>query len=81
MSLLSLAGCVSTILAHKIVAPPNKSGIKPLFSDLGILEHAPEAFADTWIVPIRQPRADIAVASIEPGDYAFEYDSVCGCRF
>ena len=65
---------MSTILAHKIVAPPNKSGIKPLFSDLGILERAPEAFAETWIVPIRQPRADIAVASIEPGDYAFEYD-------
>ena len=74
MSLLSLAGCVSTILAHKVVAPPNKSGIKPLFSDLGILERAPEAFAETWIVPIRQPRADIAVASIEPGDYAFAYD-------
>ena len=72
--MLSLTGCVSTILAHKVVAPPNKSGIKPLFSDLGILEHAPEAFAETWIVPIRQPRADIAVASIEPGDYAFEYD-------
>jgi pimeloyl-ACP methyl ester carboxylesterase len=74
VSVLSLTGCVSTILAHKVVAPPNKSGIKPLFSDLGILEHAPEAFAETWIVPIRQPRADIAVASIEPGDYAFEYD-------
>jgi pimeloyl-ACP methyl ester carboxylesterase len=74
VSVLSLTGCVSTILAHKVVAPPNKSGIKPLFSDLGILERAPEAFAETWIVPIRQPRADIAVASIEPGDYTFEYD-------
>ncbi len=71
---LTLTGCVSTILAHKVVSPPNKSGIKPLFSDRGILEHAPVAFADTWIVPIREPRADIAVASIEPGDYAFEYD-------
>jgi len=74
VSVLSLAGCVSTILAHKVVAPPNKSGIKPMFSDLGILERAPEAFAEAWVVPIRQPRADIAVASIEPGDYAFEYD-------
>ena len=35
VSVLSLTGCVSTILAHKVVAPPNKSGIKPLFSDLG----------------------------------------------
>ena len=63
-----LSGCVSSILAHKIVAPPNKSGIKPLFADLDILRRAPDAFADTWVVPIRQPRADLAVASIEPGD-------------
>ena len=69
-----LSGCVSSILAHKIVAPPNKSGIKPLFSDLAILKRAPSAFADTWVVPIGQPRADIAVASVEPGDYAFQYD-------
>jgi pimeloyl-ACP methyl ester carboxylesterase len=74
VSVLSLTGCVSTILAHKIVAPPNKSGIKPLFADLDILKRAPTAFAETWTVPIANPRADIAVASIEPGDYAFDYD-------
>ena len=71
---LALSGCVSGILAHKVVAPPNKSGIRPLFADLDILKHAPDAFAETWTVPIAKPRADIAVASIEPGDYAFAYD-------
>jgi len=71
---LSLSGCVSSILAHKIVAPPNKSGIKPLFADAEILQRAPTAFADTWVVSIAHPRANIAVASIEPGDYAFTYD-------
>jgi len=71
---LPLAGCVSSILAHKVVAPPNKSGIKPMFADLEILKHAPDAFASTWTVSVAQPRADIAVASIEPGDYAFAYD-------
>ena len=70
----ALAGCVSSILARKVVSPPNKSGIKPLFADLAILKRAPDAFADSWIVPIAHPRADIAVASIEPGDYAFTYD-------
>ena len=30
---LLLAGCVSSMLAHKVVAAPNKSGIKPLFAD------------------------------------------------
>jgi pimeloyl-ACP methyl ester carboxylesterase len=74
VSVLSLTGCVSSILAHRIVAPPNKSGIKPLFFDLDILKRAPEAFAQTWMVPITQPRADIAVASIEPGNYDFVYD-------
>jgi pimeloyl-ACP methyl ester carboxylesterase len=68
----ALAGCVSGILARKVVAPPNKSGIPPLFADLS--KRAPDAFAETWIVPIAAPRADIAVASIEPGDYAFTYD-------
>jgi len=74
IGVLSLTGCVSTILAHKIVAPPNKSGIKPMFSDMPVLKHAPDAFAETWVVPIATPRADIAVASIEPGDYGFQYD-------
>jgi pimeloyl-ACP methyl ester carboxylesterase len=71
---LALAGCVSSVLARKVVAPPNKSGIKPLFSDLELLRRAPDAFADTWTVSIASPRAGIAVASIEPGDYAFAYD-------
>jgi pimeloyl-ACP methyl ester carboxylesterase len=74
VGVLVLTSCVSSILAHKVVAPPNKSGIRPLFADLEILKRAPDAFADAWIVPVKEPRADIAVASIEPGDYAFEYD-------
>jgi pimeloyl-ACP methyl ester carboxylesterase len=71
---LALAGCVSTILARKIVAPPNKSGIQPMFSNLMILKHAPDAFADVWTLAIAQPPAHISVASIEPGDYSFAYD-------
>lgn len=69
-----LAGCVSSLLAHKVVAPPNKSGIKALFADSAIIQHAPDAFADVWKVRVGPPRADIVVASIEPGDYAFVYD-------
>lgn len=71
---LLLGGCVSSILAHKVVAPPNRSGIKPLFADSKILEHSPDAFAETWSVEVGPPRAKIAVASIEPGDYGFVYD-------
>jgi pimeloyl-ACP methyl ester carboxylesterase len=69
-----LAGCVSSILANKVVSPPNKSGIRPLFADSPVIAHAPEAFSDVWKVHVTTPAADIVVASIEPGDYGFEYD-------
>ena len=71
---LLLGGCVSSLLAHKVVAPPNKSGIKPLFADWEILKRAPDAFAAAWTVDVGPPKAKIAVASIEPGDYGFIYD-------
>ena len=61
------------MLAKQVVAPPNKSGIKPLFADWEILKHGPEAFADTWSVEVGPPPARIAVASVEPGDYGFIY--------
>jgi pimeloyl-ACP methyl ester carboxylesterase len=71
---LLLSGCVSSMLASKVVAPPNRSGIKPIFWDSPIVALAPEAFSATWFVTIKQPAARISVASIEPGDYAFQYD-------
>jgi pimeloyl-ACP methyl ester carboxylesterase len=74
LSVIVLCGCVSTLLAHKVVAPPNKSGIEPLFSDWEILKHGPEAYRAQWVVDIKTPPAKIAVASIEPGDYGFIYE-------
>jgi hypothetical protein len=68
-----LAGCVSSLLARKIVAPPNKSGIKALFEDTVVIRNAPLAFTDVWTVRTGPPAADIVVASIEPGDYGFDY--------
>ncbi|HET9862567.1 MAG TPA: alpha/beta hydrolase [Steroidobacteraceae bacterium] len=69
-----LAGCVSTLLAHKVVAPPNQSGIEPLFADSEIVRHAPDAFADTWTVDVGPPKARLVVSSIEPGDHGFVYE-------
>jgi pimeloyl-ACP methyl ester carboxylesterase len=71
---VAITGCVSSILARKVVSAPNKSGIKALFADTQLIAHAPEAFTETWKVHVAEPRADIVVASIEPGDYGFEYD-------
>jgi pimeloyl-ACP methyl ester carboxylesterase len=69
-----LGGCVSTLLAQQVVSPPNKSGIKPIFWDSPVIAHGPDAFTETWKVRVADPRADIAVASVEPGDYGFEYE-------
>ncbi len=71
---LLAAGCVSSMLARKVVAPPNKSGIKALFADSPVIAHAPDVFSEVWRVRVAHPPADIVVASIEPGDYAFQYD-------
>jgi pimeloyl-ACP methyl ester carboxylesterase len=73
LCVLPLSACVSSMLAHKIVAPPNKSGIRPLFADSDLIKHAPEAFAAQWTVDVPHPPPRISVASIEPGDYGFEY--------
>jgi pimeloyl-ACP methyl ester carboxylesterase len=69
------AGCVSTMLARKVVAPPNKSGAKAMFADSSLVVRAPTAFAETWKVRAPDPPADITVASIEPGDYDFQYEA------
>jgi pimeloyl-ACP methyl ester carboxylesterase len=61
-------------LAQRVVGPPNKSGIRPLFADWDVLKHAPEAYAATWTVNVESPPATIAVASVEPGDYGLVYD-------
>jgi len=71
---LLLAGCVSTLLAHKVVAPPNKSGIPPLFVDWDAVKQAPVAFAETWTVKVGPPAATLSMASVEPGDYGLIYD-------
>lgn len=69
-----LAACVSSMLARKVVSPPNRSGMPPLFGDTEIVKNAPLAFEDVWTIKVPKPPADIVVASIEPGDYGFQYD-------
>ena len=58
-----LGGCVSSLLARKVVAPPNKSGIKALFADSAIIQHAPQAFSGVWKVRVGPPAADL----VSPG--------------
>jgi pimeloyl-ACP methyl ester carboxylesterase len=73
-SSLALGGCVSSLLARKVVSAPNQSGIPALFGDSPIVRNAPTAFAVEWRVPVGRPRAELAVAVIEPGDYGLRYE-------
>lgn len=72
---LALSGCVSAILAKKIVTAPNRSGLHAMGSDSPLLQLAPGAYQETWRLPVASPSAELAVAVISPGDYAFRYDS------
>jgi pimeloyl-ACP methyl ester carboxylesterase len=73
---LLCSGCVSSILARKVVSPPNKSGIKPLFAELEFLKHSAEAYAATWMLEVGPPPATLAVATVEPGDYDFAWNAI-----
>jgi pimeloyl-ACP methyl ester carboxylesterase len=70
----ALCGCVSTMLARKVVAPPNRSGTPALFANSPIIQNAPEAYAEVWSLPAPGPPATLTVASLLPGDYGFQYD-------
>jgi pimeloyl-ACP methyl ester carboxylesterase len=78
LSLLALlcTGCVSSILARKVVAPPNQSGIKPLFADLELLRHARDAYAANWSLDVGPPPARLELSAVEPGDYGFAWNSI-----
>lgn len=69
-----VTGCVSSIVAHKVVAPPNRSGIKGFGSDWEVVKRAPGAYREAWTVTSDDPPAAIAVATIEPGDYDLHYE-------
>jgi len=73
---LLCSGCVSSLLARKVVSPPNKSGIPPLFANLEFLKHSAEAYAETWTLEVGPPQARLAVAAVEPGDYDFAWQAV-----
>jgi pimeloyl-ACP methyl ester carboxylesterase len=71
---VALCGCVSSVLARRVVASPNRSDIKALFADSPIVANAPVAYADTWTVRAPGPDAILSVAAIPRGDYGFRYD-------
>lgn len=70
----SLTACTTHVLAKRIVTPPNKSGMRAFGWDWDVVNHGPDAYREQWLIETKDPPAKLAVAAIEPGDYAFHYD-------
>jgi pimeloyl-ACP methyl ester carboxylesterase len=68
-----LPGCVSGILARKIVTAPNQTGLRAMGADEAVLKHAEGAYKERWMVET-DSGVKLSVATIEPGDYRFHYD-------
>lgn len=71
---LALSGCVSGILANLAVAPPNRDHPPRAVRDADYAKRVDALYAQSWRVPVGPPAAELAVAVIEPGNYAFRYN-------
>ena len=69
---LLASGCVSErALAKRIVRAPNQQGVPKVLKQAAA---ASDRFLPNWRVPVGPPAAEIAVAVVEPGDYALKYE-------
>jgi pimeloyl-ACP methyl ester carboxylesterase len=70
---LILSGCVSTLLAKRIVQAPNRRGVPQMTKDPKAVEFLAKTFAQTLRIPVGPPPAELAVAVVEPGDYQLKH--------
>ena len=70
---LVLSGCVSSMLARRIVEAPNRAGVPPMTKDPKLVELLAKTFGQAWRLPVGPPAADLAIAVVEPGDYQLKH--------
>jgi pimeloyl-ACP methyl ester carboxylesterase len=70
---LSLSGCVSTLLAKRIVQAPNRRGVPQMTKDPKAVESLAKTYAQTWRIRVGPPAAELAVAVVDPGDYQLKH--------
>lgn len=73
---LATSGCVSHTLTKAIVQAPNQRSMPNLLRPQGAerLKRIEQTYAASWMVDVASPPARIAVALIEPGDYALKHE-------
>ncbi len=68
---LFLSGCVTRMLATRIVEAPNRHGLRGAFGDPKNLAAADAYCTATWRLPVGPPHAELAVSVLEAADYHF----------
>jgi pimeloyl-ACP methyl ester carboxylesterase len=69
-----LSGCVTHMLATRIVAAPNRHGLGEQFRDPKMLAITDAYYVQAWRLPVGPPMAELAVGVIDPADYQLTYD-------
>jgi len=72
-----LSGCMTQILATRLVTAPNREGVPELFGNPKNLAAADSFYMQVWRLPVGPPAAELAVGVIDPADYHLIYDTNC----
>jgi pimeloyl-ACP methyl ester carboxylesterase len=71
---LMLSGCVTRMVATRIVTAPNRHGLSGQFGDPKLLAAADAFYMEAWRSPVGPPSAELAVGIVEPTDYHLVFD-------
>lgn len=72
-AMLASSGCVSQMVAKRIVKAPNRQGVPRLLRDPKTLDATDAYFAHKWRLPIASPVAELSVGVLDPGMVTFKY--------
>jgi pimeloyl-ACP methyl ester carboxylesterase len=67
-----LSACADAVLARRIVQAPNKGGPPRIVRDPKTAELFARTYSQAWRVRVGPPEAELAVALVEPGNYALK---------
>ncbi len=71
---LATGGCVTSVLASRLVTAPNRQGSASILNNPKTAEQFDKTYAQAWMVPVGPPPARLSVAAIEPGDYKLKHN-------
>lgn len=71
---LMLSGCVTRMVATRMVTAPNRHGVSGQFGDPKLLATADAVYTEAWRSPVGPPSAQLAVGIVDPADYHLVYD-------